>query len=326
VRGAFDQLQVARRALEWEVDELLSPGDEEIGRMLTLTGYTYLAFAENWCSGVPLDDPDVGLSTAELLSLAETRFTQARSGPISDDFEKAALVGRARARLGLGDFTGAAADAAQVPTGWVLNSVHSTATGEGNGIFLLNTVNERLTLSDIEGGNGLPFRSAGDPRVPWTRTAYLGEEDVGQNTITPQYDLLKYPSVDSPVPLATGTEARLIQAEWRIVEYFDFAGAVSLMNGLRADIGLSALPTTPGTYPEAVDLLFQERAFWLFATGHRLGDLRRLINYYGRSASTILPAGVYPLPNGGTYGTDANLPVPTSARGSGFSGCTVRGG
>jgi hypothetical protein len=51
-------------------------------------------------------------------------------------------------------------------------------------------------------------------------------------------------------------------------------------------------------------MLFRERAFWLYATGHRLSDMRRLIRQYGRRASE----GQYF--KGGTYGDDVNFPIP----------------
>jgi hypothetical protein len=71
-----------------------------------------------------------------------------------------------------------------------------------------------------------------------------------------------------------------------------------------------------------LDQLLTERAFWMFATGQRLGDLRRLLTQYGRAAGSTLPIGPYH--KGGNYGTDANLPVPTSARGATYAGCTNR--
>jgi hypothetical protein len=58
-----------------------------------------------------------------------------------------------------------------------------------------------------------------------------------------------------------------------------------------------------------VDQLFSERAFWLFATGHRLGDMRRLIRQYGRDPETVFPTGDW-FKGGLTYGTDVNLPLP----------------
>jgi alpha-tubulin suppressor-like RCC1 family protein len=319
VTQAYNRLTVARTALEFEAARLqsVSPSDPRIGQLLTLAGFTYLAFAEHFCSGVPLDDPDVGLSTADLFTLASTRFAEAMGGPIDASYMTGARVGSARAQLGLGNPAAAAVAAAAVPLAFVLNTAHSTNSGEGNGVFLLNTQQERITLAHSEGANGLRFRST-DPRVPWTRTE--GGTDIGFNGITPQYDLLKYASVSSPVQLASGVEARLIEAEasLRSSNVIDFLAG---LNALRAVASLPPL-TDPGSDAARADLLFQERALWLFATGHRLGDVRRLIAQYGRSEANVLPIGAFAL--GGTYGTDANLPVPLAARGAAYTGCTIR--
>ncbi len=81
--------------------------------------------------------------------------------------------------------------------------------------------------------------------------------------------------------------------------------------------GLASL-SDPGTDSARVSLTFRERAFWLFGTGTRLGDLRRLIRQYGRNAEAVFPTGPYanganpglpvPIPN---YGTDVSLTLPT---------------
>ena len=63
---------------------------------------------------------------------------------------------------------------------------------------------------------------------------------------------------------------------------------------------------TPAT---AQDLQFKEREFWLWVSGHRLGDLRRLTHGpYLRGPETVFPTGNYF--KGGVYGTDYNFPVP----------------
>ena len=61
-----------------------------------------------------------------------------------------------------------------------------------------------------------------------------------------------------------------------------------ILDSLRTNIGLDTL-VDPGTADSRLDLLYRERAFWLLRTGHRLGDLRRLIRNYGRSAETVFP-------------------------------------
>jgi hypothetical protein len=63
-----------------------------------------------------------------------------------------------------------------------------------------------------------------------------------------------------------------------------------------------------------VSVHFRERAFWLFGTGTRLPDLRRLIRQYGRDAEDVFPTGPY---RGGTmmelprYDSDVNFILPT---------------
>jgi hypothetical protein len=70
--------------------------------------------------------------------------------------------------------------------------------------------------------------------------------------------------------------------------------------------------------------MFRERAFWLFMTGHRLGDLRRLIRQYGRGAETVFPTGAYHKDNL-MRGTDVNIVIPISERNNpNFHGCLDR--
>ena len=59
------------------------------------------------------------------------------------------------------------------------------------------------------------------------------------------------------------------------------------------------------------DLMFRERAFWMFATGHRVGDLRRLSRQYGRDPETVWPTGPYHKDNL-IIGSLVNLPIPDS--------------
>lgn len=86
------------------------------------------------------------------------------------------------------------------------------------------------------------------------------------------------------------------------------AAAIATLNAARTTVtGLAPL-TDPGTEAGRVDLLFRERAFWLFSTGHRTGDLRRLVRQYGRAANTVFPTGAWH--KGGNYGVDVTVPVP----------------
>ena len=85
------------------------------------------------------------------------------------------------------------------------------------------------------------------------------------------------------------------------------------LNGARATVpGLASL-SDPGTPDARVDLTFRERAFWMFMTGHRLGDLRRLVRQYGRGSETVFPTGAYHNDNL-VRGTDVNIVIPISER------------
>ncbi len=102
-------------------------------------------------------------------------------------------------------------------------------------------------------------------------------------------------------------------------QYFAGTGGVN---------GLAPL-SDPGGLDAQVNLLFQERAFWLFLDGHRLGDLRRLIRRYSRPLPTVVSVGQYavPVPQYPTYGPDVEFPIPATERqiNPHFTGCLSRG-
>jgi hypothetical protein len=200
----------------------------------------------------------------------------------------------------------------------VYNTTHTTTTGrQQNGVHVFNWLSERWSVADTQGINGLNFRSANDPRVQVTSGG------VGFDAATPQWNLTKFPTRTTPVPIASGLEARLIEAEALLAT--DPTGWLNALNTIRST-RLPALPalTDPGTQAGREDLHFRERAFWLFATGHRLGDLRRLIRQYNRTEDGVFPTGLHF--KGGLYGDDVNLPVPFSERNNpNFTGCIDRG-
>ena len=110
---------------------------------------------------------------------------------------------------------------------------------------------------------------------------------------------------------ADGVEARLIEAEAQL-QASNLSGMTTTLNDLRdafPDLGLGTL-AQPATQDAGVDLLFAERAFWLYGTAHRLGDMRRLVRKYLRSVDTVFPVGDYL--RGGSYGDLVNFPVPVS--------------
>jgi hypothetical protein len=216
-----------------------------------------------------------------------------------------ASVGKGRALLDQGLFAEAAAAVAAVPTEFQYLTEHADSPLRLQNAIYSYSVGFLWSVSDEEGGAGLPYRTAEDPRVPFEDT-----EDVGLDGTTPQFTLLKYPDASASVVVADGIEARLIEAE-ALLQTPDLGGMTTILNDLRDAAGLDPLDQ-PATQAEAVDLLFSERAFWMFATGHRLGDMRRLVRPapvgYGRAVDTVFPSGTYI--KGGSYGDDVNLPIP----------------
>jgi starch-binding outer membrane protein, SusD/RagB family len=56
---------------------------------------------------------------------------------------------------------------------------------------------------------------------------------------------------------------------------------------------VSLIDVTAMTQAQRVDLHFQERAFWLWLTGQRLSDMRRLVRQYNRPQETVFPTGTF---------------------------------
>lgn len=294
----------------------------DIAEMQAIAGFTYLYFGEDFCSGVPFsringDSLIFGTpqTTTQIFGRAITLFDSALAQPglVADDgsITNLALVGRGRALVDLDSLPQAAAAVAAVPTEFSYVTEHSEAPLRLQNAIWAYTNQGLWSVADSEGGNGLSYFSTQDPRVPADTLDDDGDgiADTGLDLITTQVTLQKYPDASADVPVADGIEARLIEAEAQL-QLANRSGMTTILNQLRQafpDFGLGNL-ATPGTQVAAEDLLFSERAFWLYATGHRLGDLRRLIRQYGRPADNVFPIGHYH--KGGNYGPDVNLPIP----------------
>ncbi len=289
----------------------LLPGDVRIAEMWNLNGYSNLFFAENYCSGVPFSDtPNEGdivygerQTTEEVLATAATSFGAAESAAAGDgDQRSLAAMGTARVRLNQGDYAGAASAASAVPADWTysVRSKQGGTAAQRNAVFELNHRQRRWSLSDAEGGNGVAFRSEADSRVPFEDSGGTGFDEETQ-----LFHQLKYDSEESDVVLASGVEAMLIKAEHELNSGGPW---LETLNALRADVGLDPLADSGGDLKANARVLFDERARWLFGTGQRLGDLRRLVRQYGFSPDEAFPSGAFF--KGGVYGTDVNFPIP----------------
>ncbi|MDB4916114.1 MAG: hypothetical protein JWM95_3758, partial [Gemmatimonadetes bacterium] len=276
------------------------------GQLFALLGYIELSFAEQVCSGVPLgaihdglDVPGQPLTSAEMYARAIADFDSSLVYTVdSARIGNFARVGRGRAMLGVGQYANARTAVAAVPTAYVYRTENS-ATVQLNSVYDAINNGKRSSVADREGLNGLNFRTASDPRVA---TQLVGKGTDGTSDL---YAFTMYTSLASPIVVASGTEARLIEAE-ALLNAGDAAGALALLNTLRTTVtGLAPLTLQPDN-ASRVDQLFRERAFWLFLTGHRQGDLRRLVRQYGRAREAVFPTGAY-AKGGATYGTDVTF-------------------
>src|SRR5262249_45833679 len=161
---------------------------------------------------------------------------------------------------------------------------HSENTDrENNGVFRANIPDQRYSAADTEGVNGFPFLSVADPRTP----IVLDAAGTGFDGSTPLYDNLRYGNRAASITLATGVEARLIQGEAGLQagDTANGGGFYTALNDPRANAAdrsyfdATTAPGTPAigvlsnltaadaaTAQGAVNLLFNERARWLWLT------------------------------------------------------------
>jgi hypothetical protein len=350
--AVYRATQKARASADFASTKLraANPNDPRLAEVASLAGFMIDLMGEDYCSGSPISQlTDVGdvvygtpQTTAELWDNAIAKFDSAivvatAAGATGAAQLNLARVGKARALVNKGDYAGAAALVAAVPTNFVYLARYSINTSrENNGVFFWNQNNKRFVPTDIEGINGLPYRTDNDPRVLQSRTAGgvtapttgfdgvtpLWMANTAPNTWAPQG---KYAVRDASIPLATGLEARLIEAE-AALEAGNTVGFLAAINAEQTAQGvtLSALPVTT---VDQENLLFKERAYSLWLTAHRLGDLRRLIRQYGRNSETVFPTGTFFHAGSasGNYGTDVNLVLPNQEKNNpNFTGCIDR--
>lgn len=322
ITGWWTTLGTARQAIVQAIPYMLQYQPAQgarTGQLFSLLGMTEVLVGENACSGATLSraaggQPVYGasLTTAQVFDSALVHFDSAvtlsadSAGPLN-----LALIGRGRTLLNLGRFDEAAAAVATVPTEFVYHAEFGDAAQQ-NSTF--SGVQLDAGVADRQGTNGLDYVTGADPRVP---TQFRNIADDG---VTQMYGFTPYATTASPIVVASGREARLIEAE-AALRAGDAPGWLGALNALRAGFTPALAPLVdPSDEAARVDLMFRERAFWLFLTAHRLGDLRRLITQYGRAPDAVFPTGTYK--DGVAYGSATYLALPTEETfNPNFTGC-----
>jgi hypothetical protein len=295
------------------------------GELYAMEGYAEIMLADMFCSGIPLSTLDFeqdytlrpGSMTVQVYYDALAKFDTALVLSVgADSVMNLARVGRGRAWLNLGQYDSAAVAVTDVPTGFsyrVAGEWYGTCGGGGCTHLLLS----QATIANREGVNGLPYVSSNDPRVAVVQDSFKLGSHFYLQQFPAKYESSLTQGTTSWIVVANGIEAQLIRAEAELQPADAPSGAwLHTLNQLRESVGLSDT-TDPGTATGRISLLFAERAYWLFATGHRQGDLRRLLREYGsysafNDQSQVYPTGNYTAPGVAVYGSDVTVPVPSA--------------
>ena len=300
----------------------------DVAEMYFVQAYVENAIGEHYCNGLVLSTVVDGAEEYGFPTTTQAAFEMALAhadsglalitGNSTADVKvrNALAVIKGRILLNLNRLAEAAVAVAGVPTSYKYQMLHSQTTND-NAIWTYNNIARRYSVSTGEGTNGLDFATAMDPRIPICQG---GDSTCKANGTTlavrddrsasPLYVQLIWPVRDASVTIAGGVEARMIEAEGAF-KAGNYTLMVQKLNQARTEggvAGLAATLTDPGTDPARVDLIFRERAFWMFSTAHRVGDLRRLIKYYSRTPESVFPTGAWH--KGGNYGPDVNFIVP----------------
>jgi hypothetical protein len=226
------------------------------------------------------DGPAV--SDMDILAQAIQKFTAtiaAANAASESDIAMAATAGRARAKLVIGDYAGAAADAKLVPDGFSYDAKFNNQSSNWIVTLTTATFNKAAGLRDkwwhlVDDNTGGPtfmrdpYTNEHDPRKP-----VYWDGSRSTDNITPHYSQWKYRVETADIPLVHSSEMRLIEAEV-LMRGNDYAGAMAIVNSLRANVGLSPIPV-PADATAMRDILLSERDAELFMEGMRAVDLYR---------------------------------------------------
>ena len=262
--------------------------ERKLAELSAYGGYGYLLLGEGHCE-VAVDGGPL-LTRNQTFQIAEERFTRAL--PHADaagdqSLRNMALVGRARARLNMGDQQGALADARNIPDGFVREvGFSSTQVRRENRWPSITITSRRLAVKP-------DLRDLTVDGVPDTRVQSV-IDGVGEDGSTVFHQQRKYTSHSENMPLASWIEAQFI-----IAEVEGGSAAVEALNKIREHFELPAY-TGNGSLEDIIEE--RRRTFWL--DGHRLGDMLR----YGIEFEQGLSS------RGDAYGGTTCIPLPRNER------------
>ncbi|MBX6330602.1 MAG: RagB/SusD family nutrient uptake outer membrane protein [Gemmatimonadaceae bacterium] len=273
--------------------------DSVIAIMSAYAGYARVLLGEMFCSAVISTlNPDgsivygTELTPQQMFQSADSMFTQAiaaaQSSGKNPDALQMAYIGRARARLDMGQYDAAKADAEQVTDP---NYVH-VSTASATTVRRENRVWAESNSASVASSVGpryqnMQYGGVADPRVKAVNTGHPS----GTNVI--EWYQNKYPEAGSPIPIARWAEAQLIIAEADARDN-DVDGAIGIINAFHSAAGIPAY-SGPTDQASVLAAVIEERSRELWLEGQRLYDVIR-------NNLDIEPAQGTPYRNGGVYG------------------------
>ena len=249
----------------------------QAAQALIWRGFAYRVLGEAMC--VSIIDGGPATPARDNLVRAESTFTAAITVATAANnmtLVNAAYMGRAQVRVALADWTGAVADAGRVPTSFTYKMPYFANVDEfGYNRTMWSSTSQSFFKATSAWNTWYAqyFDQTKDPRVPYTLTALKGSgafPPVGAVNWWPQ---AKYATNTAGVNLASGREARLIEAE-AALRSNNIAGAMTMIDANRASAG-APVAARPSTLTEAWTLLKRERGIELWLEGRRIADLRR---------------------------------------------------
>jgi len=275
VSGSWNSTQQARWVAENGVTKIQDLLDDAAfakssfaARAYVYGGYANRILGGNWCSSVIDGGPEI--PNTDHYQRAVDQFTAAL--PIAQaagraDLVAAAYAGRAQVKVLMGDWSGAAADAQNVPVDFVFY-------GEIDTELRNELAYETHARYEYTVYGTYMEDHPDDPRAPWVIARNNdGTVANGANGSTPMYQQQKFEDNASDVALSKGTEMLLVRAE-AALHSSDMTGAYGFMNQARAYYGMDPLTPAADIAGAWADLRY-ERSATLWLEGRHLEDLRR---------------------------------------------------
>jgi hypothetical protein len=277
--GSFQQARwVAEDGLR-RISEILEPAqlndDPDVARAYLMAGFANRWLGENQCSSTIDGGPEV--PNTEHFNRADSLFSRAISVATAagrDDLARAGRGGLASIRAWAGDWPGAVTLAQAANAGgadWSYDAIFSTTSGA----VLNDLVDETTDRREFSVFNTIWANEPQDnPRVTWQIPLDgAGEPLVGQDGETLFYQQLKFLTEDDDIPLTSGPEMWILEAEAALrANQLDVM--TDRINDIRTFYGEATI-AQPATVADAWPVLHFERHATLWLEGRRLWDLRR---------------------------------------------------